>query len=46
MEICEETVQTPMAWFSKRWWKQERLDLAGARAAVGADGWGGYGERE
>ena len=33
MDLCEEMVRMPVAWVAKRWWEQEDLDLAGARAA-------------
>ena len=34
MDQCEEMVQMTGAWVAKRWWEQEGLDLAGARAAA------------
>ena len=34
MDLCEETVRIIGARVAKRWWEQEGLDLAGARAAV------------
>ena len=33
LELCEEMVHIPGAWVNGRWWEQEGLDLAGARAA-------------
>ena len=34
MEICEEADQNPVARAWKRWWKQERKNLAGERAVA------------
>ena len=33
IDLCEETVWLPGWWVAKRWWYQEGLDLARARAA-------------
>ena len=34
LDLCEEAVQRPGAWVSRRWWEQEGIDLAGARVAA------------
>ena len=31
LDLCERLVRRPRAWFSRRWWEQEGLDLAGVR---------------
>ena len=49
MDLYEETVQRYGTWVARRWWKQEGLDLAGAReAAAAAEGGelGSEGEEE
>ena len=40
MEIFEDAVRIPGAWFTNRWCDQEVLDLAGAKTA--AEAAGGY----
>ena len=32
--LCKKTVRRPGAWVARRWWYQEVLDLAGARAVA------------
>ena len=34
MDLCKKPVRRPGQWFARRWWYQEILDLAGARAAA------------
>ena len=45
LDLCEETVWWPGAFFVMIWWEQEGVDLAGARtvaeAAVDEEGEGG-----
>ena len=42
LDLCEETVRKPGAWFSRRWWDQYRLYLSDTRTlAASADGQGG-----
>ena len=36
IDLCEETARRSGAWFSRRWCKQEVMDLSGARAVVAA----------
>ena len=31
LDLCERLVRRPGDWFSRRWWEQEGLDLAGER---------------
>ena len=46
LDLWEETVRMLGKWVEKRWWEQEGLDMAGARAAaemsVEEDRGGGY----
>ena len=34
LELCKKTVRRLGVWFYRRWWDQEGLDLAGARAVL------------
>ena len=40
LDLCKNTVRRPGAWFDRRWWEQEGIELTGARkrAAEAADG--------
>ena len=40
IDLCEETVRRPGVWVTRRWWYQEGLDLAGARAATAVAAYG------
>ena len=37
LDLYNDMVQSSRAWVARRWWEQEGLDLAGARAAAAED---------
>ena len=39
LDLCEDTVRRSGAWVARRWWYQERMELAGAREVEAVADW-------